>query len=75
MTTEEFDDLITQTCKLYIEECAPKYENEDIEEVKFSKRHQKMMKKLFREIKKGKEVKSYWSALCKNIDFSDVYKV
>lgn len=54
MTTEEFDELLAQACKIYVEECAKKYETEDMEEVKFSKRHQKNMKKLFRDLKKGK---------------------
>ena len=56
MTKSEFDHLIKEALEMYMKEENERMEKElaKMDEVKFSKRHERRMKKLFRDLRKGK---------------------
>ena len=56
MTINEFDDLTTEACIVYVNDCIKRDEFEIVEEVEFSKRHQIRMKKMFRDLKRCKVI-------------------
>ena len=52
MTEKEFDELLKQVLLQYIKQEEENANNEIDEEIKFSKRHERKMKKIFRKSRK-----------------------
>lgn len=50
MNENKFDELLKEACRLWVEEKSI----DEVEKVKFSRRHERRMKKFFRDVRKGK---------------------